>query len=77
MIQKSKERTTIVEALLKASDVPLTPNQIAACCGTKPVNVRVLLAKMMADGIVKKAAYGHYTLRGSVGIFSAASLAGW
>jgi Mn-dependent DtxR family transcriptional regulator len=77
MVRRSKERTAIIEALLKASDVPLTPNQIAASYGMKPDNVSRLLTKMMADGIVKRVGYGQYTLRGPVGIFSAASLAGW
>jgi DNA-binding IclR family transcriptional regulator len=76
--RKSKERTAIIKALLKASDVPLTPNQIATSYGMKPDNVTRLLTKMMADGIVKKVGHGQYTLRGPVGVFSAALLsAGW
>jgi DNA-binding IclR family transcriptional regulator len=78
MIRKSKERTSIIKALLKASDAPLTPNQIAASYGMKPDNVSRLLTKMMADGIVKRVGCGQYTLRGPVDVFSAASLsAGW
>jgi hypothetical protein len=70
-VVKPKARTAVVEALKRAGDGPLTPNQIASRCGMKPVNIRGLLATMLADGVVKKASYGKYFL---VGIVSAASL---
>jgi predicted transcriptional regulator of viral defense system len=43
-------------------DQALTPNQIAASCGAKPVNVRKMLARMTAKGIVKRIGYGKYIL---------------
>jgi hypothetical protein len=61
-IKKSTERSVIVNALEEAGSEPLTPNQIAAHTGMKPVNVRRLLAKLLADGVIKKASYGKYTL---------------
>jgi hypothetical protein len=62
VIRKSTERTGIVEALQEAGNDPLTPNQIAAHCGMKPVNVRKMLAKLLAEGAIKKASYGKYIL---------------
>ena len=61
-IQKSTERTAIVAALEEAGAEPLTPNQIASTCGAKPVNVKKMLARLLADGVVKKASYGKYIL---------------
>jgi hypothetical protein len=61
-IKKSTERSVIVNALEEAGSEPLTPNQIAAHAGMKPGNVRRLLAKVLAEGVIKKASYGKYTL---------------
>jgi hypothetical protein len=61
-IKKSAERAAIVKALEEAGAEPLTPNQIAAHAGMKPINVRKLLTRMLAEGVVKKASYGKYTL---------------
>jgi hypothetical protein len=62
VIKKSTERVAIVKALEEAGAEPLTPNQIATACDMKPVNIRNMLAKLLADGVVKKATYGKYTL---------------
>jgi hypothetical protein len=61
-VLKSSERTAIVAALEEAGTEPLTPNQIASTCGAKPVNVKKMLARLLADGVVKKASYGKYIL---------------
>jgi AAA domain len=61
-IRKSTERIVIVDALSEAGAEPLTPNQIAAACGLKSVNVKKMLARLLADGVVKKASYGKYIL---------------
>ena len=61
-IKKSTERGAIVKALEEAGSEPLTPNQIAAHAGMKPGDVRRLLAKLLAEGVIKKASYGKYTL---------------
>jgi predicted transcriptional regulator len=61
-IKKSTERSVIVNALEEAGNEPLTPNQIATHCGMKPGNVRRLLAKLLDEGVIKKASYGKYTL---------------
>jgi hypothetical protein len=61
-IRKSTERGAIVDALGEAGAGPLTPHQIAAACGFKPVNVRNMLARLLTDGVVEKATYGKYTL---------------
>jgi AAA domain-containing protein len=60
-VRRSSERNTVVEALAEAGE-PQGPNQIATACGLKPTNIRQLLSKMKADGIIKKAGYGKYTL---------------
>jgi RecA-family ATPase len=62
-IRKSTERNVIVEALQEAGSEPLTPNQIAAHCGFKPVNVKKMLARLLADGVVEKPTYGKYTIK--------------
>jgi AAA domain/Bifunctional DNA primase/polymerase, N-terminal len=61
-VRKSAERAAIVTALEEAGTEPLTPNQIASHCGMKPGNVRFLLARMLADGVIKKMSYGKYVL---------------
>jgi predicted transcriptional regulator len=61
-VRKSTERSVIVDALSEAGAEPLTPNQIAAACGLKSVNVKKMLARLLADGVVKKASYGKYIL---------------
>jgi hypothetical protein len=61
-IRKSVERIGIVEALQEAGTEPLTPNQIASHWGMKPVNVRKMLARLLTDGVIKKASYGKYIL---------------
>jgi predicted transcriptional regulator len=61
-IRKSTERSVIVDALQEAGSEPLGPHQIAAHCGMKAVNVRKMLAKLLAEGVIKKATYGKYTL---------------
>jgi predicted transcriptional regulator len=61
-IRKSTERGVIVDALGEAGAGPLTPNQIAAACGMKAANVRKILAKLLAEGVIKKASYGKYVL---------------
>jgi AAA domain len=61
-ILKSTQRRGIVAALEEAGTEPLTPNQIAAHWGMKPANVKMLLARLLADGVVKKASYGKYIL---------------
>ena len=60
-VRRSSERSAVTNALAEAGE-PLGPNQIASACGLKPTNVRQLLSKMKADGIIKKASYGKYTL---------------
>jgi hypothetical protein len=61
-IRKSSERTAIVAALEEAGAEPIGPNQIASACDMKSVNVRNLLKKMVADGVVEKTSFGKYTL---------------
>jgi AAA domain/Primase C terminal 2 (PriCT-2) len=60
--RKSAERTTIVAALEEAGTEPLSPNQIAGAVGMKPVNVKKMLARLVADSVIKKASYGKYVL---------------
>ncbi|MFZ0150093.1 MAG: AAA family ATPase [Xanthobacteraceae bacterium] len=64
-IRKSAERAAIVKAMEEAGSEALTPNQIAAHCGMKPVNVRNLIAKLLVEDVIEKASYGKYTLKGS------------
>jgi predicted transcriptional regulator len=64
-VRKSKERVAIVTALEEAGGEPLSPNQIATVCGLKSANIRKLLTRMVAEGVVKKAGYGKYTLAGT------------
>jgi predicted transcriptional regulator len=61
-IRKSAEREAIVKAMEEAGSEALTPNQIATQCGMKPVNVRKIVAKLLAEGVVVKTTYGKYTL---------------
>jgi hypothetical protein len=61
-IRKSTERVGIVDALQDAGAEPLGPRQIATHTGMKSVNIRQLLTKLLAEGVVKKASYGKYTL---------------
>lgn len=61
-IKKSTERGAIVKALEEAGNEPLTPNQIAGHAGMKPGNVRRLVAKLVAEDVIKKASYGKYVL---------------
>ncbi len=61
-VRQSEQRSGIVEAMAEAGVEPLGPNQIAAAAGMKAGNVRRLLLKMAAAGLVKKAGYGKYTL---------------
>jgi hypothetical protein len=61
-IRQSDQRSQIVEALAEAGGTPLGPNQIAAVTGMKAANVRYLLGRMKADGIVRKVAHGKYEL---------------
>lgn len=61
-VRRSKERVAVVAALEEAGDEPLSPNQIATVCGLKSANIRKLLTRMVAEGVVKKAGYGKYTL---------------
>jgi RecA-family ATPase len=60
-VRQSSERNAVVGALAEAGE-PLGPNQIATATGMKSVNVRYLLSRMKADGLIKKASYGKYTL---------------
>jgi predicted transcriptional regulator of viral defense system len=61
----ARARGGIVRVLREAGDKQLTPSQIAAACGLKPVNVRKLLARMLKNGTVEKATYGKYTFPSS------------
>jgi RecA-family ATPase len=61
-VRRSGERSAITNALAEAGDEPLGPSQISTAVGMRAGNVRRLLSKMKADGIIKKASYGKYTL---------------
>jgi RecA-family ATPase len=60
-VRKSDERRKIVAALKAAKD-ELSPKAIADLTGMKPVNVRVLLGKMVASGEVSQSRVGFYTV---------------
>jgi DNA polymerase I-like protein with 3'-5' exonuclease and polymerase domains/RecA-family ATPase len=61
-VRRSTERETILTALAEAKGEPLSPHQIAAATGMRPVNVRKLMQSMKADGMIKAAKYGKYVL---------------
>ena len=58
-IRRSAERTAILNALDEAGE-PIGPSGIAAATGMRAVNVRKLLAKLVKEGVVEKAARGRY-----------------
>jgi hypothetical protein len=60
-LRRSTERTTVLDALRQATE-PIGPNIIAAESGMRATNVRKLLAKLVREGVVKKAGYGKYQL---------------
>ena len=61
-VHQTAERSSIIEAL-RESGKCMTPTQIATTIGgTKSVNVRNLLKKMVPAGLVEKTGYGEYKL---------------
>jgi hypothetical protein len=60
-VRKSDERRKIIAAL-KAAKEEQSPKAIADLTGMKPVNVRVLLGKMVASGEVSQPSIGFYTV---------------
>jgi RecA-family ATPase len=58
-VRKSDERRKIIAAL-KAAKEAQSPKAIADLTGMKPVNVRVLLGKMVASGEVSQPSVGFY-----------------
>jgi AAA domain len=65
IVRRSGERAAVIAALEEAGNEPLTANEIATAGNMKSVNVRSLLVKMKKDGVIKRAAYGKYTLNRS------------
>jgi hypothetical protein len=55
----SEERKAVVE-VLRQNREPMTPAAIASALGKKPVNVRVLLGKMLAADEIARLASGKY-----------------
>jgi hypothetical protein len=60
VVKRSSEREAILKAFAEANDEPLSPHQIAAATGMKPANVRRMMIRMKADGLIKAAKYGKY-----------------
>lgn len=60
----SKERLEIV-ALLRSTNEPLKPQEIADTLDKKPGTIRKLLISLCNEGIVKKANYGRYIIGNS------------
>src|SRR5262249_20328234 len=63
-VRQSAQRTAVLDAITEAGE-PIGPNDIAAAAGTRPVNVRKLLAQLGQDGAIEKARYGKYQMRGA------------
>jgi hypothetical protein len=73
-VQKSNQRATILQALGEVSE-PIGPRDIAAATGMKEVNVRRMLGRMLADGVIAKVGYGKYQPRSAaVGVVSATAI---
>ncbi len=70
---KTPERAEILD-LLKASDEPLSPKQIAEALGKNVKTTSGLLAKMVRDGDIETARYGKYIPIRSVGSIRSSSL---
>jgi hypothetical protein len=61
-IRRTKERTTVLDAIDEAGE-PIGPNNIAAETGMKAGNVRFLLHQLRKEGAIEKASYGKYRAR--------------
>ena len=61
-VKLSSERSAILTAIGEARE-PITPSDIAAETGMKAANVKKLLARLVKEGIIAKASYGHYTAK--------------
>jgi hypothetical protein len=62
-IRRTKERTTVLQAIEEAEGKPVGPNEIAAATGMKAGNIRRLLGKLVKQGVIEKASYGKYRTR--------------
>ena len=60
-IRRSAQQQIILDALREAEQGQ-TPTQIAAATGMKRVNIGLLLAKLVRDGMVQKIKYGKYEI---------------
>jgi RecA-family ATPase len=60
-IRRSAQQQKILDALREAEQGQ-TPTQIAAATGMKRVNIGLLLAKLVRDGMVQKIKYGKYEI---------------
>jgi hypothetical protein len=58
-VRRTDERGLILHALIEAGE-PMSPSELSAATGMKSNNVRQLLFKMAADGVVVKPKYGLY-----------------
>lgn len=63
-IRRSSQRQAVLDAITEAGE-PVGPNNIAAEIGVRAVNVRMLLGKLVKEGIIEKARYGKYQMRGT------------
>lgn len=59
--RRSQEQGQLVD-ILKESNVPLSPVQIAEMLGTKRNSVQFLLRKLVQDGIAKRVGHGWYII---------------
>ena len=64
-VRHSAERAAVLDAITEAGE-PIGPNDIAAEIRMRAGNVRRLLCKLVKDGVIEKAGYGKYQMRGTV-----------
>jgi hypothetical protein len=58
-VRRTEERQAVLDAITAAAE-PIGPSDIAASAELKPVNVRKLLLKLVAEGAIEKTGYGKY-----------------